>query len=40
MAEKLPRSSFDPTAGIGVDYALIATAAGAALAALVYLILI
>jgi hypothetical protein len=40
MVEKTRRSSFDSNADLGVDYALIATAAGAALAALIYFILI
>jgi hypothetical protein len=39
MAQKT-RSSLDPRSDIGTDYALIATAAAAALLALVYLILI
>jgi hypothetical protein len=38
MPEKT--SSFDPHAGIGTDYALIAVRIGAALIALIYLILI
>jgi hypothetical protein len=40
MAEKPHRSSFDPNADIGTDYALIATGLGAALIALIYLLLI
>jgi hypothetical protein len=40
MAEKTHRSSFDPKADIGTDYALIATGIGAALVALIYLIAI
>jgi hypothetical protein len=40
MAEKIHPSSFDPQADIGTDYALIATGVGAALIALIYLILI
>jgi hypothetical protein len=39
MAGKILRPSLDSNADIRVDYALIAAAAGAALAALVYLIL-
>jgi hypothetical protein len=40
MAQKTYPSSFDPQPGIGTDLALIATGAGAALIALVYLLLI
>jgi hypothetical protein len=40
MAQKIRRSPFDLNADTGVDYALVATAAGAALVALLYLILI
>jgi hypothetical protein len=40
MAEKLQHTPFDPRADIGTDYALIAVGIGAALIALVYLILI
>jgi len=40
MAQKTNQSSFDPRADIGTDYALIATGVGAALIALIYLILI
>ena len=40
MTRKTYRPSFDPQAGIGTDYALIATGVGAALIALIYLILI
>jgi hypothetical protein len=40
MAEKPYPSSFDPQADIGTDYALIAAGVGAALIALIYLILI
>ncbi|MFH1345941.1 MAG: hypothetical protein ABIL01_32765 [Pseudomonadota bacterium] len=40
MAQKTHPSSFDPQADIGTDYALIATGIGAALAALIYLLLI
>jgi hypothetical protein len=32
--------SFDPQDGLGIDYALIATGVGAALIALIYLLLI
>ncbi len=40
MAQKTYQSSFNPQRDIGTDYALIATGIGAALIALVYLILI
>jgi hypothetical protein len=40
MARKPYPSSFDPQADLGTDYALIATGLGAALVALIYLILI
>jgi hypothetical protein len=40
MAGKTHQTPFDPKAGIGTDYALIATGVGAALIALIYLILI
>jgi hypothetical protein len=40
MAQKTYPSSFDPMGDIGTDYALIATGIGAALIALIYLILI
>jgi hypothetical protein len=40
MTRKTYPSSFDPQADIGTDYALIATSVGAALIALIYLILI
>ena len=40
MAQKNYRSSFDPQADIATDYALIAIGVGAALAALIYLLLI
>ena len=40
MAQKTYQSSFDPIDDIGTDYALIATGIGAALIALIYLILI
>jgi hypothetical protein len=39
MARKPYQSSFDPQRGIGTDYALIATGVGAALIALIYLLL-
>ena len=40
MARKSYPSSFDPQGGLATDYALIATGIGAALIALIYLILI
>jgi hypothetical protein len=40
MAQKTHQSSFGSRSDIGIDYALIVTAAAAALAALIYLILI
>jgi hypothetical protein len=40
MARKSYPSSFDPQADLGTDYALIAAGVGAALVALIYLILI
>jgi hypothetical protein len=40
MAQKTCPTSFDPQADLGTDYALIATGIGAALVALIYLILI
>ena len=40
MAQKTCQPSFDPQADLGTDYALIATGVGAALIALIYLILI
>ena len=40
MAQKTIPPSFDPKADIRADYALIATGIGAALVALIYLILI
>jgi hypothetical protein len=40
MAEKAPHSSFDPRSDLTIDYALIATGVGAALIALIYLLLI
>jgi hypothetical protein len=40
MAQKTYPSSLDPQARLGTDYALIATGVGAALIALIYLILI
>jgi hypothetical protein len=39
MAKKTYPTSFDPKADIGTDYALIAIGVGAALVALIYLIL-
>jgi hypothetical protein len=40
MAQKTCLPSFDPKAEIGTDYALIAAGVGAALIALIYLVLI
>ena len=40
MAQKTCQSPFDPKAGIATDYALIAVGIGAALIALIYLVLI
>jgi len=40
MAQKTYQSSFDPQADLGTDYALIAAGVGAALVALIYLVLI
>jgi hypothetical protein len=40
MAQKTFRPLFDPKADVGIDYALIATGIGAALFALIYLILV
>jgi hypothetical protein len=41
MNRKSPRPSFDPLRrGLGTDYVLIATGVGAALIALIYLLLI
>jgi len=40
MAKKTCQPSFDSQGGVGTDYALIATSVGAALIALIYLILI
>jgi hypothetical protein len=40
MAEKTYPPSFDPHGNIAIDYALIATGVGAAVIALLYLILI
>ena len=40
MTEKSHQPSFDPRRDIGTDYLLIATGIGAALAALIYLILV
>jgi hypothetical protein len=39
MAQKTYQSPFDPQAELGTDYALIASGIGAALIALIYLIL-
>ena len=40
MAQKAYQRSFEPLAGIGNDYALIATSVAAAVVALIYFILI
>jgi hypothetical protein len=40
MAQKTRQPSFDPKADLGTDYALIAIGIGAALIALIYLLLI
>lgn len=40
MAEKTYQPSLDPQADIGTDYALIATGIGAAVVALIYLLLV
>ena len=40
MVQKIHQPSFDAKADIGTDFALIATGVGAALFALIYLILI
>jgi hypothetical protein len=40
MPEKSHQPSFDPRSDIGTDYVLIATGIGAALVALIYLILV
>jgi hypothetical protein len=40
MTEKSNQPSFDPRSDIGTDYVLIATGIGAALAALIYLIVV
>jgi hypothetical protein len=40
MTQKPPQPSFDPTRGLGTDYVLIATGIGAALIALIYLLLV
>jgi hypothetical protein len=40
MTEKTRQPSFDPRSDIGTDYLLIATGIGAALVALIYLILV
>jgi hypothetical protein len=39
MAEKIHQPSFDPRAGLATDYALMAIGSGAALIALIYLLL-
>ncbi len=40
MAQRINQASFDPPADLGTDYALIAAGVGAALIALIYLILV
>jgi hypothetical protein len=40
MTHKTCQSPFDPKTDLGTDYALIATGVGAALIALIYLVLI
>lgn len=40
MTQRTYTSSFDPKADLGTDYALIAGSVGAALMALIYLVLI
>jgi hypothetical protein len=40
MAQRTYQPSFDPDSGLGTDYALIAASIGAALIALIYLVLI
>lgn len=40
MTQRTLSSSFDPKADLGIDYALIAGSVGAALIALIYLVLI
>jgi hypothetical protein len=40
MAQKTYQTSFDPQGDLGTDYALIASGVGAALIALIYLLLI
>jgi hypothetical protein len=40
MADKTPHPSFDPRNDLTIDYALIATGVGAALIALIYLLMI
>ena len=40
MAQKTYQPSFDPKSDLGTDYALIAIGVGAALIALIYLVLI
>jgi len=40
MAQRTYQSPFDPKADLGTDYALIAASVGAALIALIYLVLI
>jgi hypothetical protein len=40
MTQRTCSSSFDPKADLGTDYALVAASVGAALIALIYLVLI
>jgi hypothetical protein len=40
MADKPPSSPFDAPRDLGIDYALIATGVAAALAAMIYLLLV
>ena len=40
MTQRTCQASFDPKAELGTDYALIAASVGAALIALIYLVLI
>jgi hypothetical protein len=40
MAQRTYQPSFDPQADLGTDYALIAGSVGAALIALIYLVLV
>lgn len=40
MTQRINQASFDPPADLGTDYALIAASVGAALIALIYLVLV